>query len=175
MNEKGRQGDREGTAIRRKPQPKHDRKPLSRGLAHLKLAAKKTEHLPTENKHAPALRFKGNDSILQANVSVIEGSSFISNKHDHSMDSMDKMIIGVTGEDERESEENSKYSGGLDVDLTAIHREYEQLIGRSRLLGEGLEEEEDPPEEDGSRLLPPEEEEQEKEEWPAKAEERERE
>lgn len=68
---------------------------------------------PTKN------RIKENESILQANVSLIEGSSFISNKHDHSLDSMDKMIIGV-GADEKESEkDDSKISGGpFDIDFT---------------------------------------------------------
>ena len=82
-------------------------------------------------------RIKENESILQANVSLIEGSSFISNKQDHSLDSMDKMIIGVTGEDEKESVANeSKDSATLDIDFTALHKEYEFLIGKNRLLGE---------------------------------------
>lgn len=61
-------------------------------------------HFFGDLKNPKSHRIKENESILQANVSLIEGSSFTSNKHDHSMDSMDKMIIGVTGTDERYSE-----------------------------------------------------------------------
>ena len=71
------------------------------------------------------------------------------------MDSMDKMIIGATGADEKDSEDDSKFSGGNDVDFTAIHKEYEQLIGRNKMLEEDLEEdEEEQGEAEESRVLP---------------------
>lgn len=54
-------------------------------------------------------KIQENVSILQANVSAIEGSSFLSNKQDGSMDSMDKIIIGV-GLDEKSFKEEEEES-----------------------------------------------------------------
>lgn len=68
------------------------------------------------------------------------------------MDSMDKMIIGVSAmgigekqfqedleegeerDDRYDREEKSKGSG-IDFDFNQIHKQYERLIGRNQLLG----------------------------------------
>lgn len=58
------------------------------------------------------------------------------------MDSMDKMIIGVTamGIDEKQFQEESQEGkqtkskgskGSVDLDFTEIHKQYEKLIGRN--------------------------------------------
>jgi hypothetical protein len=91
-------------------------------------------------------------------VSLIEGSSFLSNKQDGSLDSMDKLIIGVSmgdkeieGEDDRQGISKESIT---DLDFNEIHKHYERLIGRKELLGE----EEDEEDEENSRVLPDEDE-----------------
>lgn len=71
------------------------------------------------------------------------------------MDSMDKMIIGVSamgigekqfqedleeGEereqrDDRDDREEKSKGSGIDFDFNQIHKQYERLIGRNQLLG----------------------------------------